>query len=249
MKPDNPRPNLPCAPTINIVINTAITDRAGARAGGGLRVPKGAAAAGIVLGAALLCGCETIPTLAELAPSEREAAWRTHARVLSRFQSWTLLGNLVVRSHGKAGRVIMRWRQAPGSYLVRFSARLGTGLFEIEGSVAGVEARFADGRRTRAVSPEAFLERELGWSVPLEGLRHWIVGAVAPGGAPARIELNGQGRLARLEQAGWTVVYERYGGLDDLALPERIRFSNGSVTVTANIRQWKAAPEPGSSAG
>ena len=190
-----------------------------------------------MFGAALLAGCGTLP---DLAPSEREAAWRSHASALSRFQVWTVFGRVVVRSDGEASRAAMRWRQTRDSYLVRLSAPLGAGLFELEGSAAGVEARFADGRRIRAVSPEALLEHEVGWSVPLEGLRYWIAGAVAPGGAPAGIELDGQGRLARLEQAGWTVVYERYGRLGDLALPERIRLTGPSVSAAVTLRQWTA---------
>ena len=195
------------------------------------------AAAWSVLGAALLAGCGTLP---DLVPSEREAAWRAHASALSHFQSWTVTGRLVVRSRGEASRVAMRWRQTRGAYLVRLTAPFGAGLFEVERSAAGVEARFADGRRVRAASPEALLEREVGWSVPLWGLRYWIAGAVAPGGTPERIELDGRGRLARLEQAGWTVVYERYGQLGDLALPERIRLTGPSVTATVALRQWTA---------
>ena len=194
-----------------------------------------AATAGIMLGASLLAGCGMLP---ELAPPDREAAWRAHASDLSRFQSWTLHGSLVVRSGGEASQVAIRWRQAHDSYFLRLTAPFGAGLLEIEGSVAGVEARFADGRHLRAASPEALLEHEIGWSMPLEALRYWMVGAVAPGGASARIDLDGRGRLARLEQAGWTVVYERYGGLPGLALPDRIRFSNASVTAAVAVRRW-----------
>ena len=96
----------------------------------------------------------------------------------------------------------------------------------------------------RAESPEALLEREAGWSVPLAGLRYWIVGAPAPDGAVSTLELDGQGRLARLEQAGWTVIYERYGALDGLALPGRIRFSNESVEATVVVRRWTAERDP-----
>ena len=122
---------------------------------------------------------------------------------------------------------------------------LGVGLFEVEGSATGVEARFPDGRRVHAVSPEALLEQEIGWSVPLLGLRYWIVGAPVPDGAPLKMELDDQGRLARLEQAGWTVVYERYDTLDGLSLPERIRFSNASVDATVIVRRWKVERDSG----
>ena len=180
----------------------------------------------------------------EPASSARDTAWQAHALALSRFRAWTMTGALVVRSGGEASRVTMRWRQTPDSYHVRFNGPLGVGLFEITGSKAGVEARFSDGRRARAESPEALLEREVGWSVPLTGLRYWIVGSPALDGAAPGMALDGRGRLARLEQAGWTVIYERYGSLDDLALPERIRFKSGTVEATVVVRRWKAGRDP-----
>ena len=201
-------------------------------------------AAGVVLAicAALLAGCETLLELLprESEPAAPEAVWQTHAEELSLLRSWSLHGTLAVRpADGDATRVTMRWRQSPDSYLVRFMGPLGVGLFEVEGSATGVEARFPDGRRMHAVSPEALLEQEIGWSVPLLGLRYWIVGAPVPGGAPSKMELDDLGRLALLEQAGWTVVYERYDTVDGLSLPERIRFSNASVDATVVVRRWK----------
>ena len=205
-----------------------------------------AATAWLVMGAALLAGCET---LMEIFPSEPDAAapdttWQAHARELSRFQNWSMLGVLAVRSGGDASRVTMRWRQTRDSYLVRFMGPLGVGLLEIEGSATGAEARYPNGRRASAASPELLLEQEIGWTVPLQGLRYWIVGAPAPDSATSNMKLDDHGRLARLEQAGWTVVYERYGNLDDLALPERMRFSNETVDATVVVRRWKSEPDP-----
>ena len=211
------------------------------------RTSKRAASLVLAIGAALLAGCET---LLELLPREPElaapeAAWQTHTEELSLLRSWSLHGTLAVRPAGDdAARVTMRWRQSPDSYLVRFMGPLGVGLFEVEGSATAVEARFPDGRRASAASPEALLEQEIGWSVPLQGLRYWMVGAPMPGVAPSNMELDELGRLALLEQAGWTVVYERYDTVDGLSLPERIRFSNASVDATVVVRRWKAERDP-----
>ncbi|MCY4222891.1 MAG: lipoprotein insertase outer membrane protein LolB [Thiotrichales bacterium] len=202
------------------------------------------AAGGAVLAicVALLAGCET---LQELLPKKQDAAdpgttLQTHAEELSRIRGWTLHGTLAARpTGGDASRVTLRWSQSPDSYLMRFMGPLGVGLFEVEGSANTVEAKFPDGRRTSATSPEALLEREIGWSVPLQGLRYWIIGLPAPDGTPSQVEFDDRGRLARLEQAGWTVVYEQYGALDGLPLPERIRFSNASVDATVIVRRWK----------
>ena len=214
---------------------------------GGSRRLKRATTAWLAIGAALLAGCGT---LLELIPSKRDtvdpdSAWRAHAGELSRIRNWSLLGTLAVRSTGGgATRVTMRWRQTRDSYLVRFMGPLGVGLLEIEGSATGAEARYPNGRRASAASPELLLEQEIGWTVPLQGLRYWIVGAPAPDSATSNMKLDDHGRLARLEQAGWTVVYERYGNLDDLALPERMRFSNETVDATVVVRRWKSEPDP-----
>ena len=184
----------------------------------------------------------------ESIPSERDTAgpdttWQAHARELSRFRSWSMLGVLALRSGGDASRVTMRWRQTRDAYHLRFMGPLGVGLFEIEGSPTGVEARYPNGRRSSADSPEMLLEQEIGWTLPLQGLRYWLVGAPAPDSAISKMEIDDQGRLARLEQAGWTVVYERYGELGDLALPERVRFSSESVDATVVVRRWKSEPD------
>ena len=207
---------------------------------------RASAAVWLATGVALLAGCET---LMEIIPSERDAAgpdatWQAHARELSRFRNWSMLGVLALRSGGDTSRVTMRWHQARDAYHLRFMGPLGVGLFEIEGSPAGVEARYPNGRRSSADSPEMLLEQEIGWTVPLQGLRYWLVGAPAPDSPTSKMEIDDQGRLARLEQAGWTVVYERYRELDDLALPGRVRFSNESVDATVVVRRWKSEPDP-----
>ena len=212
------------------------------------RTSKRAAGVVLAIGAALLAGCETLLDLlpAELGVADPEPAWQTHTEELSLLRSWSLHGTLAVRpAGGDASRVTIRWRQSPDSYLLRFMGPLGVGLFEVEGSATAVEARFPDGRRTSAASPEALLEQEIGWSVPLQGLRYWIVGAPVPDVAPSKMELDDLGRLALLEQAGWTVVYERYDTVDELPLPERIRFSNASVDATVVVRRWKVERDPG----
>ena len=214
----------------------------GVEIGGHSRLLKHTATSWLVVCAVLLAGCETLAKLAspERHAPEPDATWQTHISAMSAFRTWALRGTLTVRADGESSRVRMQWRQAPDSYLLRFTGPLGVGLLEVVGGAAGVEARFPDGRRIRAASPEELLEAEIGWSVPLEGLRYWIVGVPAPDGTRARLKPDDQGRLARLEQAGWTVVYDQYVEHGDLVLPERIRFSSGSVDATVVVRQWKS---------
>ena len=205
-----------------------------------------AASAWLVIGAVLLAGCESLMKFVPsgFAPAEPEVAWRAHARTLYGFEKWTMVATVTVRADRKRARVKVQWRQAPDSYLLRFTGPLGVGLFEVAGDAATVRAKFPDGRSVAAASPEALLEEEIGWSVPLAGLRYWVLGVPAPDGTSAELRIDKQGRLVGLEQAGWTVVYEQYGLLDGLPLPERVRFSNESVDATVVVRRWQATRDP-----
>ena len=206
-------------------------------------MPKHVMTVWLVAGVALLAGCETLKSLIPSEPSPPEpgvtVTWQDRVRALSGFRTWTMRGTLTVQADGEKSRVGMQWRQALDSYRLRFNGPLGVGLLDIEGGATGVEARFPNGRSIRAASPEALLEAEVGWSVPLEGLRYWIVGVPAPDGTQASLKVDDLGRIARLEQSGWTVVYDRYGRFGDLVLPERIRFSSESVDATVVVRRWK----------
>lgn len=205
-----------------------------------------AAGAWLVIGAVLLAGCESLmqPAPTGFVPAQPEVTWQAHARALYAFETWTMLGTLTVRADGERARVKVQWRQTPESYLLRFTGPLGVGLFEVAGGAGTVQAKFPGGRSVAAASPEALLEEEIGWSVPLAGLRYWIVGVPAPDGTPATLKIDNQGRLVGLEQSGWTVVYEAYGLLGGLPLPARVRFSNESVHATVVVRQWQAARDP-----
>ena len=205
-----------------------------------------AASAWLVIGALLLAGCGSLMKVVPsgFVPAEPEGTWRARARALYGFRKWTMVATVTVKADSKRARAKVQWRQAPDSYLLRFTGPLGVGLFEVAGDAATVQAKFPDGRHVTAASPEALLEEEIGWSVPLAGLRYWVVGVPAPDGTSAKLRIDEHGRLVGLEQAGWTVAYEQYGLLDGLALPERVRFSNESVDATVVVRRWQAARDP-----
>ncbi|WP_231471274.1 lipoprotein insertase outer membrane protein LolB [Thioalkalivibrio sp. HK1] len=158
----------------------------------------------------------------------------------SPIDTWTLRAGLVVRTAQRASRATVLWRQNPANYTLRFTGLLGTGLFEVRGSESGeVEARFADGRRRQAQSPDRLLESEIGWSAPFSDLRYWIVGAVSPQADPAaEILLDAEGRVVSLKQSGWTVRYENYQLSGSLSLPERIHFSKGEVSAEVRVHAW-----------
>lgn len=60
-------------------------------------------------------------------------------------------------------------------------------------------------------------------------------------GVPARFHLDAQGRLVRLEQAGWTMTVTGYGDSEP-ALPTRIEWQRDAQTVTLINDRWQRRP-------
>ena len=104
----------------------------------------------------------------------------------------------------------------------------------------------ADQAPQTAPSVEALMQEQLGWYVPVAGLRYWLTGRPGPGFIDHR-EVDLSGRLLRLEQDGWQVAFQRYMSIDEMIeLPRKLELSNPRLRVRLVIDQWQL---PGASRG
>ena len=71
----------------------------------------------------------------------------------------------------------------------------------------------------------------------MDYLPWWLRGLPAPQLPADRSELDG-GRLALLEQAGWTVEYAEYQWVEELQLPRTIRFRREGVEGKILLKSW-----------
>ena len=69
-------------------------------------------------------------------------------------------------------------------------------------------------------------------------MRYWVRGMPVPGVAEqaARDE---QGRLARLDQSGWTITYNRYQPGAGAALPAKLQLVHEDISVRLVIDHWQ----------
>ncbi|WP_313210688.1 lipoprotein insertase outer membrane protein LolB, partial [Stutzerimonas nitrititolerans] len=92
--------------------------------------------------------------------------------------------------------------------------------------------------RFEADSPEALVQSQLGWQLPVSNLLWWVRGLPAPD-SRSRLSLDGQSRLAMLQQDGWDVEYLGYSEENGFALPERIKLSGRDLQITLVIKDWQ----------
>jgi outer membrane lipoprotein LolB len=82
------------------------------------------------------------------------------------------------------------------------------------------------------------LQERLGFELPMENLRFWLLGVPNPGAA-FELERNGQDRAQQLIQAGWTLNYDRYVPVNGDLLPSRVVLQRDEVRVRIAVDHWE----------
>lgn len=144
-------------------------------------------------------------------------------------------GKISVRGAAGGASASFVWWQRPGSYEVEFWGPLGSQRTRIQGDEGAFAIIDATGKRVAGADPEALMQRELGWSVPVAVLSHWIRGAPSPALPWQTPAHDSAGRFVAFKQAGWQVEVLTRG---DQALPTRIRAQRGHDRIVVACRNW-----------
>lgn len=193
----------------------------------------------------LLSGCEALPvTEVPLSAIEQQAAWARHQAQLDGLEAWTLDGRISLRHDEEAWHASLHWQQVDSVYHLNLFGPFGQGAVQLDGSPQSVVLRH-DGQILQSDDAEQLLQQQLGLQVPVNGLRYWAVGQVAPG-SDYKEELDPVGRLAVLEQNGWRVRYRGYVAVQGIMLPDKVFLDHDGLDVRLVIDQWQVvAAAPG----
>ncbi len=179
---------------------------------------------------ALLGACASTPT--------PDSDWNLHREQLAALESWTFNGRIAVRTTEGGDTASLRWQQQRDDISMTLAGPMGmkqTTLLREGGRLS-----LQQGDQTLPLLPgDDPLQREFGWSLPLDYLPWWLRGLPAPG--PSR-EALANGRLSSLEQAGWRLDYADYQAVDGIQLPRIIRFERDEVSGKILLKNWSLAP-------
>lgn len=191
---------------------------------------------GMSLVVAVLAGCAGVPPHTS---GNEKAAWQQHAAWLRAQADWSLQGRFALNVGRRGWTAALRWVEHNGAYRIDISDPLGRTVAQLKGQPGRVTLR-SDGRSPRtAASAAKLMQAELGWSLPVAGLRYWVRGLPAPGSSPMSMRFDGSGRLVRLRQDGWDVSYLDYdNAFGAQSLPVRLVLINGDVRLTLLIDRW-----------
>lgn len=163
-------------------------------------------------------------------------------------ENWTINGRLGAQIGHEAYQATLRWHQTGSDYSISLTGPLGQGAMQLRGNCEHVILDMAGEEPVRAEDPEAVVEAELGWRLPLRGLMWWVRGVPDPGLPVAEAEIDEAGRLIRFRQAGWLVEPDQYEPVqhDDLQLPHRLdirREEDHDFRLV--ISSWELGSAPG----
>ena len=188
--------------------------------------------------ALLLTGCAGLGPQESVEGPGNAEDWKTHKARISHIDGWQISGKIGIRAPKDSGSGTLFWLQRQDYFDIRLSGPLGRGATRLTGRPDAVTLEVAGQGRFEAQSPEALVESQLGWQLPVSNLLWWVRGLPAPN-SRSRISLDNNGRLATLQQDGWSVQYLGYEEEDGLDLPSRIKLEGRNLQITLVIKDWQ----------
>ncbi|MDR3416453.1 MAG: lipoprotein insertase outer membrane protein LolB [Nevskia sp.] len=193
----------------------------------------------LLLGAAgaMLGGCATVEPAPSLAGNSEQAQrnWDARRAALEQVHDFSLQGRLAESGLVSFGGDLS-WIQNGSHFQARFYGPLGVGALAIEGEPGDMEVRAKDGTYRTGV-PEVLMQEKFGWSMPVDGLRYWVLGLPAPG-AGAALQLDDGGHILSLRQNGWQLDYAEYQNVAGLDLPRKFALSDPQRRFRVFIDTW-----------
>lgn len=186
----------------------------------------------------LLAGCAQAPVSVET-PGIDTKAWDLRQQALGKLDTWSLQGRLVIINGNEGWSAALHWVQDEGNYTMRFIAPLGQGTYQLQGDQKLVSFLTAKNELYQADNPEQLLQNNLGWSVPVHGLKYWIKGIPEPGIKSENLLLDEQGRMTELQQSGWHINISRYTDFNGTQLPSKLFMKNKNLQLRLVIQDWK----------
>jgi outer membrane lipoprotein LolB len=189
------------------------------------------------LGLFSLC-CALLAACATNRPAPAPAVeWSQRVAELQSLGSWQLDGRAAVAVGTQGWQATLNWQERGASAEVHLSGPFGIGALLLQ---RGADGLSLDGAPP---SPDVLdqLQARLGFELPLDHLRYWLIGAPDPSAA-FDLKRNAQDRASQLNQDGWSIDYDRYMPVSADVLPAHLVLSREGVRVRIAIDRWNLTP-------
>ena len=188
------------------------------------------------IGLILLC-CAALPACVTNRPAAPAMHWDQRLSELQQANAWQLDGRAAVALGTQGWQATLNWRQADRYAEVHLAGPFGIGALLLRQEPTGLSLNGAP--PSDAVLSQ--LQDRLGFALPLDDLRFWLLGIPDPD-TPFAVTRNAQDRAQQVSQDDWSVVYDRYMPVSGDLLPAHLTLSRDDVRVRIVIDHWDWHP-------
>jgi outer membrane lipoprotein LolB len=186
----------------------------------------------------LLAGCRTAPAPAVIVGPGADAPWSEQRAGLEKLASYSLTGRVAVAANGQGFSGNLRYRQQAQRADVALDGPLGMGGLHMALDGERLSVSTSKGEQLDGPEARAELERRLGFELPLDQLRWWLLGIPAPGESVLDQDA-GSGEIRGFQQKGWRVnIDTRFPALG-FALPQKLTATHEGARLKMLIESWQ----------
>jgi len=184
----------------------------------------------------ILGGCATQKGIHQ--PTQpRKMPWKKRVKQLRQIQKWQINGATSITVNQQTQMMHFTWDHQNNHYNINFYGPMHLNSAQLDGEPGQVKLKQGD-KTFRAKTPEQLMHQQLGWFLPVSQLKSWIKGIPASQ-SYQRKELDNQGHLQTLRQAGWTIRYASYQGYGPWDVPKSIKLNHKDIHVKITIQRWQ----------
>ena len=192
-----------------------------------------------VVGAAcLIAACAPLPRAAPGAAASIVTPWAARRAELQSVAAFALRGRVAVAASGQGFNANVRWEQSGERALIALDGPFGAGGLRVALDGPEFALTTSRGEQLDGLAARDALERQLGFALPVEAMRYWLLGVPAPGQPAVERLDDGLGRLAGLAQGGWQVDYPDYAQTADGPRPRRLTATRGEARMRVVVESW-----------
>jgi outer membrane lipoprotein LolB len=189
----------------------------------------------LLAGVMLVAGCRTAPPGGIAGPGAH-APWPAQRAGLETLDRYALNGRVAVAANGQGFSANLRYAQQARNSQLSLDGPLGIGGLRLELAGEDLEVATSRGEKLDGLEARAELERRLGFELPLNELRWWLLGIPAPG--EAAVNAAESGEIRDFTQRGWRVVINsRAPGLG-FSLPQRLTAEREGARLKLLVERW-----------
>ena len=158
---------------------------------------------------------------------------------LDSLTKWEAKGVIGIIHDNNADSASYVYTQDGDTFNIKLYGPMGIGSVDIFGNNDKVTLKTSDGKSTQSSDIRSLMMQQLGWYVPVDGLKYWIKSTAVPDDK-FKVNKNINNLPAEISQDGWVITYKKYKLVDNTyPLATNIKMVRKNMSIKIIVKGWQ----------